>query len=342
MKIKNIVIRREYKINEFRTPLVPSDCKKCADIGLTIYVEKSTQRCIPDKDYENNGCIIVEDFTELGLSKNETLIIGLKELDYNNPKLLPWCHLYFTHIFKNQLGSKEIIEKLENSGSIIYDYEYFLNKIKKRVISFGFWAGFIGTAIGLLQYYFKSINQDIKNLKPYQDASILFEEVEYFKHFFIKLSIGIIGVNGQCGRGSRFILERLGLPNIHGYSRASDITHLKQHHIIINCIKLLPDDNTIFISEEQLPKFDKLSVIIDISCDVNAKNNPIQLKYQATTFEAPIYKINDKVDIIAIDNLPSLLPKDSSEEFSGKLQKIICHKWDRYSPKLGEDNLKDF
>lgn len=335
MKINNIVIRREYKINEFRTPLIPSDCKKCIEHGITIYVEISKYRCIPEKEYENHGCIIIDDFTQIGFPKNDTLILGLKELDYDNSKLLPYCHLYFTHIFKNQLGSEKIIEKLEEAKSIIYDYEYFLNKNQRRVIAFGFWAGFIGTAIGLLQYYYKSINQDIINLTPYLDANILFEELEYFRHFFIKLNIGIIGINGRCGRGARFILERLGLPNIHGYSRASDISHITQHHIIINCIKLLPDDNNVFITKEKLQKFDKLSVIVDVSCDVFAKNNPIQLNYPVTTFEKPVFKINEKIDIIAIDNLPSLLPKDSSEEFSGKLQKIICHKWDNLSPKLG-------
>ena len=335
MKIQNIIIRREYKTNEFRTPLVPSDCKKCSEFGITIYVEKSLQRCIPDKEYEENGCIIIEDFTLLGLPKNNTLVIGLKELDYSNPKLLPWCHLYFTHIFKNQVGSDEIISKLTENESVIYDYEYFLNKNQKRVIAFGYWAGFIGTALGLLQYFYKSIDKDIGNLKACEDASSLFEEVEYFKHFFQKISIGIIGVNGRSGRGSRFLLERLGIQNFHGYSRASDKDPLKQHNIIINCIKLSPEDNNIFISEEILPLFDKLSVIVDVSCDINAKNNPIRLKYQGTTFKTPICKINDKIDIIAIDNLPSLLPKDSSEEFSAKLQKIICEKCDAYSPKLG-------
>jgi saccharopine dehydrogenase (NAD+, L-lysine-forming) len=335
MKIQNIIIRREYKTNEFRTPLIPSDCKKCFESGMIIYVETSAQRCIPDEEYEKNGCIIIEDFTVLGLPKTNTLVIGLKELDYNNSKILPWCHLYFTHIFKNQIGSEEIIKKLEESKSIVYDYEYFLNSKKKRVIAFGFWAGFIGTAIALLQYYFKSINQDIKNLLPYRDSSILFEEVEYFKYFFRKINIGIIGVNGRSGSGSRFILDRLGISNVHGYSRASDKEPLKQHNIIINCIKLSQDDDNIFISDEILPKYDKLSIIVDISCDINAKNNPIRLKYKATTFEQPIFKINNRIDIIAIDNLPSLLPNDSSKEFSTKLQKIICEKWDKYSPKLG-------
>jgi saccharopine dehydrogenase (NAD+, L-lysine-forming) len=335
MKIQNIIIRREFKTNEFRAPLVAIDCKKITDIGITIYVEKSEKRCIPDKEYEENGCILIEDFTKLEFSKSETLVIGLKELDYNNLKQLPWCHLYFTHIFKNQIGSEEIIQKLVTNNAIIYDYEYLLNHKQKRVIAFGYWAGFIGTAIGLLQYYYKSINQNIKNLKPYEDALILFEEVEYFKYFFRKINIGLIGVNGRSGRGSRFLLERLGISNIHGYSRASDKDPLKQHNIIINCINLSPEDNNIFISEDILYKFDKLSIIIDISCDINAINNPIRLNYQSTTFEEPVYKINDKLDIIAIDNLPSLLPKDSSEEFSTKLQKIICEKWNNYSPKLG-------
>lgn len=335
MKLQNIIIRQEFKTNEFRTPLIPSDCKKCTDIGLTIYVEKSDKRCILDEEYEKNGCILIEDFTTLRLPKMNTLVIGLKELDYSNPKLLSWCHLYFTHIFKNQVGSEEIIAKLESHKAIVYDYEYFLNSKQKRVIAFGYWAGFIGTALGLLQYYYKSINQDIKNISPYKDASILFEEIEYFKHFFRKISIGIIGINGRSGSGSRFILERLGISNIYGYSRVSDKEPLKQHNIIINCIKLSPEDNDIFISEKTLPNFEKLSVIVDVSCDVSATNNPIRLNYPSTTFEEPFFKINDKVDIIAIDNLPSLLPRDSSEEFSAKLQKIICEKWDHYSPKLG-------
>lgn len=335
MKIQNIIIRKEFKRNEFRTPLIPRDCKKCIENDIIVYVEKSSVRCIPDEEYKENGCIMIEDFTELELSKTNTLVIGIKELDYTNPKLLPWCHLYFTHIFKNQVGSDEIIEKLLTSKAIVYDYEYFLNRKQKRVIAFGYWAGFIGTALGLLQYYYKSINQNIKNLKECNDSSILLEEVEYFKHFFRKISIGIIGVNGRSGLGSRFLLEKIGIQNIYGYSRASDKEPLKQHNIIINCIKLSPEDNDIFISNETLNQFEKLSIIVDISCDINAKNNPIRLNYKNTTFEEPVYKINDKVDIIAIDNLPSLLPKNSSEEFSAKLQKIICEKWGNFLPKLG-------
>jgi saccharopine dehydrogenase (NAD+, L-lysine-forming) len=335
MKIQNIIIRKEYKMNEFRAPLVPNDCKKCIEFGIIVYVEKSIVRCIPDEEYKENGCIIIEDFTELGLSKTNTLVIGIKEFDYSNPKLFPWCHLYFTHIFKNQVGSEEIIEELVTNKAIIYDYEYFLNRKQKRIIAFGYWAGFIGTALGLLQYYYKYINKDIGDLKACEDASILLEEVEYFKHFFRKISIGIIGVNGRSGLGSRFLLEKMGIQNIYGYSRASDKEPLKQHNIIINCIKLSPEDNNIFISDETLHQFEKLAVIVDVSCDINSKNNPIRINYKNTTFEEPIYKINDKVDIIAIDNLPSLLPNDSSREFSAKLQKIICEKWENYLPKLG-------
>ncbi len=335
MPIKYLVLRNEYKKNEYRVALIPTDCKILINNNFIIYVESSKNRCFSDELYKNNGCIIIDDFTKYNFNKSQTLIIGLKELDYNNLELFCYKHLYFSHTFKDQSNSKEILQKFKIKEGLIYDLEYLIDDNNKRLVAFGFWAGFIGTALGLLQYYYKSINQNIENLKACDASSTLFEEVEYFKHFFRKVNTGIIGVNGRSGKGSRFLLERLGISNIHGYSRASDKDPLKQHNIIINCIKLSPEDNNIFISEETLPLFDKLSIIVDVSCDIYAKNNPICLKYQGTTFETPVHKISDKLDIIAIDNLPSLLPKDSSEEFSAKLQKIICEKWNNYSPKLG-------
>lgn len=337
MKIKNIVIRNEYKLNEYRTPLVPDDCRKLIESGINIYVEKSLSRCIPEKEYEENGCIIINDFTNNEsldtFDAQTTLIIGLKELDYNNSKLFPYCHLYFTHLFKNQSNSLEKLIKLKESKAIIYDYEYFVDENNKRLIAFGYWAGLIGTALGLLQYYNKSINKNISNLSPYSDAKLLIEELEYYKYFFRNLNIGIIGINGRCGQGAKYILDKLGIKKIYGYSRDSNMSNLKEHHIIINCIQLKSEDNNIFISNELLPTFNNLSIIIDISCDVFAINNPIRILYTTTTFEVPIQKINDKVDIIAIDNLPSLLPNDSSKEFSNKLFTLL-QKWDNFIPNL--------
>ena len=69
--------------------------------------------------------------------------------------------------------------------------------------------------------------------------------------------------------------------------------------------------------------FNKNIVIVDISCDYNKINNPLKLYFNLTSWEEPVYKYNRYVDIIAINNLPSLLPKESSDEFSNIFKDLL-------------------
>ena len=69
--------------------------------------------------------------------------------------------------------------------------------------------------------------------------------------------------------------------------------------------------------------FYKNTVIVDISCDYTSLNNPIKLYNSKTTWEEPVFSYNNLVDIIAIDNLPSLLPSESSSEFSSILTNLL-------------------
>ena len=96
---------------------------------------------------------------------------------------------------------------------------------------------------------------------------------------------------------------------------------LNNYNIIINCINI---SNFIdpFITYETINSFDKTDVIVDISCDYNNNYNPLPIYNKCTTYSNPIIKVNN-IDIIAIENLPSLLPLESSNEFSNKLVDII-------------------
>jgi saccharopine dehydrogenase (NAD+, L-lysine-forming) len=322
MLIKYLIIRKEYKRNEYRVAITPTDCRILINNNFIIYVESSIDRCFTDELYKNNGCIIIDEFTKYNFNKDETLIIGLKELDYNNLESLSYKHLYFSHTFKKQSNGKEILIKFKNEKGFIYDLEYLVDNNNKRLVAFGFWAGFIGTAISLLQYYYKSINKELNNLVPYNDYKLLIEELQKLDSYFKNLNIGIIGINGRCGKGSKFLLDKLFINHV-GYLKEDNLDNLINHNIIINCIKLESDFNKIFISNKNLINFKNLSIISDISCDVFAINNPINLNYCLTTFEKPIYKFNENIDIICIDNLPSLLPIDSSIEFSNKLTELI-------------------
>ena len=99
------------------------------------------------------------------------------------------------------------------------------------------------------------------------------------------------------------------------------MSNLKNYNIIFNCI-LLNNILEPFITMDTLKSIHNIKVIVDISCDYNSKYNPIAIYNTPTTFTYPIHTIED-VDIIAIDNLPSLLPRESSIYFSNKLVPYI-------------------
>lgn len=336
-----LILRKEIKKNEYRTPLIPSDCKKLVDAGFIIFVESSKDRCFPDGEYYENGCYIVDSMVD----KN-ALIVGLKEFDYKNEKLFAFNHLYFSHCFKNQYGSDFILQKFKKNNGSILDYEYIVDKNGKRMIAFGFWAGFAGMSLGLFQYIQKINNlPNIQNIIPIYDYNRIIESLSNFD--FKNLKIAIIGPNGRCGTGARFLLDKLKIP-YSSFGKKDKKNNLENFNIIVNCIFLSPSANEIIIDNKSLDQFNNLKVIVDVSCDINAQNNPIRLHYPLTTFANPVFQINENIDIICIDNLPSYLPKDSSKEFSNKLVELLLNGgkiWSDllnfYSKKIKEINLYD-
>ena len=65
-----------------------------------------------------------------------------------------------------------------------------------------------------------------------------------------------------------------------------------------------------------------LSVICDVSCDPSSDFNPLPIYRECSDFKNPCLRIIDgsrPLDLIAIDHLPSLLPAESSDDFSSQL-----------------------
>jgi len=306
-----LFIRKETKNNEFRTPLTPSDCRDLINKNFNIYIENSNERCFSDKEYLENGCSL----TNI-VPKNFT-VIGLKELDENSD-FYQYKNIYFSHCFKNQINSEKILKKFKENGGKILDYEYIVDNNNKRLIAFGFWAGFSGMYLGLLQYFSQ---KDISNIKPCDDFNKLLNELKNIK---INPKIVIIGVNGRCGKGCTYLLNKLNL-NYTGFTKKDKIDNLKNFEIIVNCIFLNANSKVCFINPKNFNEFKNLKIIVDISCDIYAKNNPINIPYSLTSFSKPICKYKN-IDIIAIDNLPTLLPKDSSKEFSNNLKNLLLNK----------------
>lgn len=324
---KIIYIRKELNKNEKRTPIIPSDIKNLINNNFIIYVESSQNRIFKDDDYEKEGAFI----TILPWNHpkfRDALIIGLKELN-NLDKLQNHQHVYFGHCYKKQNNSTQILNAFKKSNSILYDFEYFLNQENnKRIISFGFYAGTSGASIGLLQYYSYLMNkEDIKDLEYYENQEILInnlKNINLTRKTNKNPEIIIIGPYGNCGKGVQYILNQLNIKyNILTSSDTINISFLKKYDIIFNCILLDENYNNIWFNQENITEIIKDLLIVDISCDNEKNNNPIQLNYPDTTFQTPIHQINEFIKIIAISNLPSFLPKDSSTYFSNKCTQLL-------------------
>ena len=315
--VKNIIyIRRESIDNEYRTPLIPNDIKILINNGFIIYVQSCINRIYTDDVYKNSGAIITSE-KWYNSKFNNAIIIGIKELN-NLEKLNNNTHIYFSHTFKNQINSEYILKKFINSNSQLYDFEYFLEN-NKRLIAFGYYSGLVGAILGLKQYFNKlSESKILENLKPWNSFDDIYN---YVKDDINKnISIAIIGANGRCGSGVRLILDKFNLEYT-SIDRNGNISNLKEFDIVYNCILL--DEKYDKVWFDKKTNFEKDLVIVDISCDYSKLNNPIKLYNNSTSWELPVFKYNKYVDIIAIDNLPSLLPKESSNYFSNKLTELL-------------------
>jgi saccharopine dehydrogenase (NAD+, L-lysine forming) len=67
----------------------------------------------------------------------------------------------------------------------------------------------------------------------------------------------------------------------------------------------------------------RLTVISDVTCDVTSVCNMLSINDRTTTWSMPARRLCDgppPLDIIAIDNLPALLPREASIAFSADLR----------------------
>jgi saccharopine dehydrogenase (NAD+, L-lysine-forming) len=302
--MKRLYLRKETKENERRTPLTPCDCATLIENNYEIQFEPSDTRCYKDEEYESAGCVPAS----IDEMDSSAIIMGLKEFDMTKTALLNKKHFYFSHAFKGQENSHIIINNFQENGGHIYDYEYIVDENGRRVIAFGYWAGFAGMYLGLLQY----ADRGAKELSPTTASEIR----DVLRKYGAKPKITICGARGRCGQGC---LELLKLADITPHICEKEERIPEDTEIFINAIYLSPDSTAVFFDEVSIANYERLRVIVDISCDIHAKNNPIRLDYP----KGWLTKYTDNIDIICIDNLPSLLPKDSSEEFSKKLMELF-------------------
>lgn len=330
-------LRAETKPLEHRAALTPTTTKKLLDAGFNVIVEKSSQSTFDIKEYEAVGATIAEEGSWVNAPKDH-IIIGLKELPEDTFPLTNE-HIQFAHCYKDQAGWKDVLKRFPEGNGVLYDLEFLEDDNGRRVAAFGFHAGFAGAAIGLKDWAFRQTHSDSESLgsiDPFPYEHLLVEEVKKEVDEAVAKTnknlpkVLVIGALGRSGRGAVDFCQKVGIPDqniikwdMEETSKGGPFQEIIDADIFINCIYLSKPIPPFVTFETLNDEKRNLQVIVDVSADTTNPHNPIPVYTIATTFSEPTVKVETSkgpaLDVVSIDHLPSLLPREASEAYSEAL-----------------------
>ncbi|GJL82153.1 MAG: saccharopine dehydrogenase [marine bacterium B5-7] len=331
-----IWLRAESKTGEHRAPLTPSDAARLVELGFDIRVEESEQRVFEDTAFAAAGCRL-ETSGSWRDAPDHAFILGIKELpDESEP--LRHRHIYFGHAYKGQPGWKDLLNRFESGSGVLLDLEYLTDESGRRLAAFGFWAGFAGAALGVRLWAGRQNEGPDFKLSPQRPAANQQNLLATIKTRLGKIPEDrarapkaiVIGALGRCGRGAVSLFEKLELEctrwDIGETAIGGPFAELIDYDIVVNTV-LLNQPIPPFLTPELIERPQRrLGIIADVSCDPGNPGNPLPLYDHVTTFQQAAIRVIDSdnpLDIIAVDHLPSLLPMESSMDFSSQLTPLL-------------------
>jgi len=315
-----LVLRAEKSLTEYRTPLTPSHMASLAPF-FRLLVERAAHRCYSDQEYEAAGATLVEQGSWIGMSG--AYVMGLKEMD--GAAIRGQTLMHFAHALNGQKGAEQRLAAVR--GGTFIDYEYMVDSAGTRVLSFCRESGDIGCYLALMAYYAQRGAQGLGDIGPFHRSTyqqILMEETQIHRP-----SVLLIG-HGTVGKACEAVLKLFGItPTIWTSRSVPSVEAVRDHEILLHAVRLdkkKPVEP--FFRLTDITESMRLSVICDLTCDAHHPHNTLPLYETYTTRSQPVRTISKvpRVDLIAIDHLPSLDPVASSDAFSSV--------WVKYVPEL--------
>ncbi len=329
-------MRAEVRATERRAPITPGDGATLIADGAKLTVERSDQRVFDIAEYAEAGAAIADTGSWVDAPAN-AYIVGIKELPAE-PAELRHTHIFFAHAYKGQDGAVELLDRFERGGGELLDVEY-LTVNGRRVVAFGYWAGYVGASLALLQAHDALTGPLAPTTRAQMDQDVR-------DHCAPTGSSLVIGARGRSGRGAVDALASAGWEATRWGVKDTvslDKARLLDHEVMINCVvSHRPQEPFVTLDDVSTPGR-VLRVIGDVTCDVTSANNVLPLNRSVTTwdepsrrFEAPDNSLDDgapiSLDVIAIDNLPSLLPLEASVSFSAEFAPLLVDLAHRTGP----------
>jgi saccharopine dehydrogenase (NAD+, L-lysine-forming) len=320
----HIWVRAEQRANEDRVGLTPEGAKALIDAGLRVTVEESQTRAIGLQGYIDAGVEIAAE-NSWPNAPLDAIIFGLKELPEDGTPL-PHKHIMFGHAFKGQHSGKALLERFKAGGGTLYDLEYLVDETGRRVAAFGYWAGYAGAAVTLKTWAAQQRGQICGPVGVYPSKDALNQELsdELNALGARRPRAIVIGALGRVGSGAADLCSAMGVDvtkwDMAETASGGPFPEILEHDLFLNCIFARPG-TPVFVPASALDAPRNLTAIGDVACDPDSDYNPVPVYDRATTWQAPALRVAEAplMDVMAIDNLPSMLPVESSEDYAAQL-----------------------
>lgn len=331
-------VRAEQRPNEERVGLTPEGAAALVRAGIRVTVEQSSVRAIQIDGYRNAGCEIADE-NLWPQAPQDAIIFGLKELPEDGTPLTH-RHIMFGHAYKGQPAGRELLKRFKAGAGTLFDLEYLVDETGRRVAAFGYWAGFAGAAVALKCWAAQQQGGIAGPLAKYPGRAALIADLEQDMAGLDRPRAIVIGALGRVGTGAADLCSAMGVEvtkwDMAETASGGPFPEVLQHEIFLNCILARPGC-PVFVPASAKTDARRLTVIGDIACDPTSDFSPIKVYDRATDWDAPALRVHDAppLDVTAIDNLPSLLPVESSEDYAAQLLPSLLTLTDLHSGVWG-------
>ncbi len=333
---------------------------------VQFFIQPSDYRCYSNEEYEYLNIPLKEDLRDCDI------LMGVKEVDKRT--FIPEkTYLFFAHVAKQQPHNVEMFREMAARNLSLIDFEYLTTDSGQRVVAFGHHAGIVGAYNGFRARGIKTNKFKLKPAYQCHDLEEMWAGLKLID-LNPGLKILVTG-EGRVSQGAMETLNIANVVQVspddylnrdfevpvfcqigpQHYTKLKarnefSFSHFRLHpeeyesaflpytrvtDILITGHYWDPRSPVFFTKEDMRNPYFRISVIADISCDVNG---PIPSTLRATTIADPFYGYNPYLEIeepaftslknittMSIDNLPGELPRDASCSFGIMLMENVLH-----------------
>ena len=230
------------------------------------------------------------------------------------------------HASKGQHSGGRLLCGFKAGGSTLFDLEYLVDESGLRMATFSYWADYARAMVAMNCWIARQKGGLCDPIGACSDRAAAMTDLGTAPNSCAdpSPSANFIGASGRVGSGAADLCAELRLKvtkwDMAKTASGGPIGEILQHDLFFNCI-LARTGAPIFVPAEAVNMPRNLRLIGDITFDPDSEYNPIPIYSTTTDWAAPALRVADTpvLDVMAIDNLPSLLPRESSEDFTAQL-----------------------